>query len=866
MRAVAEALDLAPVARAEWLAVRLADRAEREAAERLLRACERAAESPVLDTPAAQLAAPILTEVEELERADPEALGAALAGRYSIQRELGRGGQATVYLASDERHNRSVALKVLHAAMFADVGPARKASRFQREIELAARLAHPHILPLYDSGAAAGRLFYVTPYVDGQSLRDRLAEGVRLPLDSVLLVLRDVARALSYAHRQGVIHRDIKPANILITRDGDALVSDFGVAKALAAATGSADTPDVDLTDGALVIGTPAYMAPEQAVGSPTIDHRADLYALGIVAYELFTGATPFAGRSRQELLAAHLSEPPAPVAADHPEVPAALADLVDRLLAKRPDDRPRDAAEVLQALDSAVASPHARRRTPSTRRSWLAAGVAVGLLVLAGAVASVVPGRQTRVPAAAGPSIVVLPFVTASSSLGDRAFTDGLTDELIRALGKVPGMQVTPSATASALQRQALGVKAIGARLGVEAILDGGVRREGERFMVTASLIAARDSQVLWSDRYEVSPGDPFAVQERIAREVVAALAPRSGDGALPARLVEWGTANPEAYELYQKGRYLFSMRQRDALFSALQYFERAVALDTAYARAYAGIADAYSLLGVFGHLRPHEAFPKGRAAAERAIALDSLLAEAHAMLAHQLFVYEWNWQAAGPAFERAIALDPRYPLGRMYYASYLHSIGRPEEALAQLAVAQTLDPLNPTAVLSGRVYVDTHRPDEALRILRELVELDPRRDLGHELLAHAFLQKRMSGEAIASMQRAAALSGARDSAQLAYIYAASGDKAEARHVLSRLLQSRSRLDLLGFHLGMAYAGLGEADEAFRWLEAAYRERGGFMNLLAVSSGFEAVRSDPRFAGLLRRMGLAYPPAKSPS
>jgi len=589
--------------------------------------------------PAVQFAAPLVTEVEE------QGLRAALAGRYTIERELGQGGQATVYLARDERHGRLVALKVLHQPSRAE-----GAAWFEREIEFAARLSHPHILPLYDSGAAAGRLYYITPYVDGESLRDRLARSGPFPLANALRILRDVARALAHAHRHGVVHRDIKPANILLNREGDALVSDFGVAKALAAGA--------ELTEGGLVIGTPAYMAPEQAAGDPTIDTRADLYSFGVVASELLIGAT--------------LSLP--------------LAALVDRLLAKRPADRPSDATEVLQLLDAAMAGPEPER-----------------------------------------------------------------------------------------------------------------------------------------------------------------------------------GTENAEAYELYRKGQHLYNTRQRDGLLGALQYFERAVARDAAYARAYAGIADVYTLLGAFGHLPPRDALAKGRAAAERAMALDGKLAEGHAARAHQLFVLEWNWEEAGPAFERAIALDPRYPTVRMYYASYLHSIGRSEDALAQLNVAQELDPLTPTGMLSGRVYVDTRRPDAAIRVLQELVELDPRRDLAHQLLGHAYLQKGMHQQAIASMQRAAALSGARDSAQLAYIYAATGDHTEARRILGRLMDGadRSSLGLLGFHIAMAYAGLGDTEEVFRWLTTAYTERVGFMSLLAVTTGFESVRADPRFADLLRRMGLAEAAAR---
>ncbi len=492
-------------------------------------------------------------------------------------------------------------------------------------------------------------------------------------------------------HRQGVIHRDIKPANILVSREGDALVGDFGVARGLAAASEPAGQEGtapvgaaVDLTDGGQIVGTPAYLSPEQAAGKRDIDHRADLYGLGVVAYELLTGAPPFAGATPGELLTAHLSEAPLPVRARDPRISPELAGLVDRMIAKRPEDRPDNADEVLAILD-----------------------------------------------------------------------------------------------------------------------LELGKLRETDRRN------AARDS------------------------------------------------IDPEAMALFQKGRHLLGMRQRDALLTAIQYFERAIALDPGYARAHAAVADAYALLGVFGHLEPKQAFDLSRAAAELALAIDDRLAEAHAALAHQLFVYQWKWQDAGPALERAVALDPGYPMSRLYHASYLHSIGRSAEALAQLEVAHALDPLHPTAMLGGRIYVDTHRPDDAIRVLQEVLELDPRRDLAHELLAHALLEKRQYTDAVASMRRAAALNGARGEAQLAYVLAVSGRSAEARQVLDRLHASGEPLHLLGFHLGMTYAGLGEPDEAFQWLEKAFLVRGGYMNLLAVSHGFDNIRPDPRFVSLLERIGL---------
>jgi len=685
-RLVGEALDLPAGARVAHIEAASADPGIRTAAKRLLQACERAADSYVLDAPAAELASSIIDEVDQQTAID--ALGAALAGRYTIEREVGRGGMATVYLARDLRHGRGVAVKLLRPPTVPGDSPARSSARFEREIRIAAGLSHPHILPLFDSGSTDGLLYYITPFVDGESLRERLERTGPPPAAEAVQLLRDVSRALAHAHRQGFVHRDIKPANILVTRDGDALVADFGVARALAAVQAEAEMPDgaapmdVPSTDETLVIGTPAYMAPEQIAGAPDCDHRVDLYALGALAYELLTGASPFAGRSRQEQLAAHATEIPRPAGARCPDVPPDLAGLVDRLLAKRPDDRPSSADEVLEVL-------------------------------------------------------------------------------------------------------------------------------------------------------------------ERVISDQVA---------EAPARR---GTPDPEAYRLYMKGRHLLGTRQREALFSASRYFEQAIARDPGFARAFAGIADTWVFLSLFGHVRPHDGFQKARTAAERALELDGAQVEGHAALAHIRFVYDWDWEAAESALRRAIGMDPSYPELRMYYASLLHSVGRSDEALTQLDSARELDAVGRTGLFRGRIFVDTNRPDEAIEVLQEEVALEPRRDLAHECLAHAFLQKGRDAEAIASMQRAAALSGPRDTAQLAYIHARTGDVAEARRVLAGLFEGGRPPDVLGFHLAMAYAGLGDAEEAFRWLEAAYRERAGFMSLLGVSSGFEAIRADPRFGDLLARMGL---------
>jgi serine/threonine-protein kinase len=866
-RITADALEQPEHERAAFVERACTDPDLRRQVEALLSSClEADAADAFLMEPAPVFAAALVEHVDEADggettigaaREAPADLQAALAGRYTIGRELGRGGMATVYLARDERHRRDVALKVVHQDLASIVGPSSGARRFQREIEIAARLNHPHILPLYDSGAAAGHLYYIMPFVDGETLRGRLARAGALSIHDAVRLLRDVARALAHAHGHGVVHRDIKPENILLNRDGDALVADFGVAKALAAAVG----PDQQtLSAIGLVLGTPAYMAPEQALGDADTDHRADLYALGLVAYEVLAGAPPFSGRNAHELTAAHLTKAPTPIGDLRPDVPPALARLVTALLAKAPAERPQDATQVLRALadePNATLSPVVTR--PLRSRARVPKRIVLGVSALLLVTAVVWLGTYWRSDSVMppSPSIAVIPFVSTSGNADDDPFTDGLTDELIAALSRVPALKVVGRTSVFALRGKNLTIRTFADTLHVNYLVEGTVRRAQERLKVAAQLVDVRDSRVAWSASYDRDRRDIFAVQEQIARDIATTLSVRLTGNDVPTRLAPQPTEDFEAYQLYSKGRYFFSLRRRDDLHRAVQYFVEATQRDSGFARAYAGLADAYSALGILGFERPHDVFPKARAAAERAIALDPKLGEAHGALAHELFTYEWNWKAAEESFTTAIALDPKYTQIRLAYAAFLQGQDRGEEALAQLRVMREVDPLAATGSMSGRVYVNSHRPDEAIRDLKETLELNPRSELAHQLLGHAYLQKRMNDEAIQEFRRAAALNGVRDSAHLAYAYGVTGHRADGQRLIETLVASGQRRYLPPFHIALAYAGLGDKDAAFRWLERAYDEHASFMDGLKVTPGFDGLHSDPRFAALLKRMNF---------
>ena len=552
----------------------------------------------------------------------PTLPGGLLADRYRLDEEIGRGGASTVYLAEDLKHGRKVAIKVLRPVPGAGYEP----QRFLREIRIAARLAHPQILPLHDSGeieperADGPRLLYfVMPYAGCESLRNRLAREGALPVDVALRITRAVAAALSYAHRHGVIHRDIKPENILL-QEGEPVVSDFGVATAISAAGGDS----IYVTDRGFAVGTPAYMSPEQATAEPGLDGRSDQYSLACVLYEMLAGDPPFAGTGARATMARHAIEAPAPIGTRRPNVPPAIERALARALAKEPADRFPGMAEFADALVSPLPE----------------------------VVPAAAPGtaREAR-------TIAVLPFVNASGDPDNEYLSDGITDELIHALGKVEGLHVASRTSVFALKGLREDVRNLGARLGVSAVLEGTVRRSGNRLRITAQLSGMAEGRTLWSERYDRELEDVFDIQDEIARTMVTTLRStllRDLGDAPPVRY----TANLTAYHLYLKGRYWWNRRTQSAIAEGIKYFERAIEEDASYALAYTGLADSYALQVDYRGAPVREGMEKARELARRALELDETLAEAHTSLAWVTFIHDWDWpdrRRAVPAGDRA-------------------------------------------------------------------------------------------------------------------------------------------------------------------------------------------------------------------
>ncbi|HYR32166.1 MAG TPA: protein kinase [Gemmatimonadales bacterium] len=775
-------------------------------------------------------------------------LYAALADRYRIDRELGRGGMATVFLAHDLKHDRPVALKVLHPDLARVVGP----DRFLREIRLSARLQHPHIVVVHDSGEVDGQLWYTMPFVEGGTLHDRLLRERQLPMEDALRIASEVADALHYAHQHGVIHRDIKPENILLSgaphRD-HAMVTDFGIARVLA--------PDLSqrLTDSGISVGTPQYMSPEQAMAGRDLDARTDVYSLGCVLYEMLTGEPPYTGPSPQAVLAKRLSEP-VPHLRTGRDVPAALEGAVTKALARAPADRFPSAADFAAALQPYRSGASLAPSVAPRRRLPLAVVLAV-LVVALGAVATLKWASSSRGKPLA--SAAVLPFIDLSSQQDQQYFSDGLTEELITALSQVPGLRVAARTSSFQFRSQGSDVHQIGRKLDVGAVLEGSVRRSGNRLRVSAQLINVKDGYQLWSESYDRDVADIFAVQEDVARSIVAALRLRlapAGASALAAR----PTADLEAYDLYLKGRFAWNQRSGPALFEAVRDLEKAVARDSTFARAWAALADAYILVVPYGGGSPAQGWRNAQAAARKALALDSTSAEAYTSLAYGSMIYAWDWRAAEENFQRAIAADPNYPTGHHWYGDFLAGRGRFAEAQAEMSRAHELDPLSwQIAVEWGWVSYLQHRNDEAAARIREVLALDPNYAQGHFRLGLVQIQQRRYPEAIASFKRALDLGAfyPQAASALGFAYGVSGNRAAALNVLADLQRRSARELVPPATIAIVYAGMGDAPRGIEWLNRGIDEKDlyipeNFFDLL-----YDPLRNDPRFAQVVARMGL---------
>jgi len=645
-----------------------------------------------------------------------ERLTAALADRYRIERELGAGGMATVYLAEDLKHHRKVAVKVLRADLAASLGP----ERFLREVTIAANLQHPHVLPLYDSGQADGFLYYVMPYVEGISLRQKLIREGELPIADAVRILRDMADALAYAHQHGVVHRDIKPENVMLS-GRHALVTDFGVAKAVSEATGRQT-----LTTAGVALGTPAYMAPEQAAADPHTDHRADIYAFGVVAYELLTGRPPFTGASPQAILAAHVTTAADPVTKFRASIPPALAALVMRCLEKKPADRWQSAEEMIPQLESAL-TPSGGMTPTATQPGYMGVArrgrrwTAVGAVLIVGAAALAIGrwGMSRAGPGYPRTAIAVLPFENLSAKGPESYFAGGLHDELLTQLAKVASLSVRGRTSVMGYTGTAKPIKQIADELSVGTLLEGSVQVVGERLRVNVQLINAMTDEPLWAERYDRTLDDAFAVQSEIAQQIVTSVGATLGRTEQRA-IAEAPTANAQAYRLYLQG--LEYVGRPDYLRSnweiAQDFYERAVALDSTFAIAHAALSYLHGRMSWFRYDPSPERLVRQRAEAEIALRLAPHLAQAHVAMGAVHYFGRRDWQTALKEYRIALEGLPN-DAGLWELIGYVHRrLGNWDEALAALDKVVALDPRNANALydLGGITLLLLHRYREAV------------------------------------------------------------------------------------------------------------------------------------------------------
>jgi len=775
-------------------------------------------------------------------------------GPYEILSRLGAGGMGEVYRARDARLGRDVAAKVLPPE--ASRSPERLA-RFEAEARSASALNHPNIVTIYDIGECEGISYIAMELVEGRTLRSVLTEGP-LPARKLLAIASQVADGLAKAHGAGIVHRDLKPENVMVTAEGFAKILDFGLAKlAQPASIGSEQAVQTmsPVTAPGLVMGTVAYMSPEQARGKP-VDFRSDQFSLGSMLYEMLTGRPPFARESAPETMAAVIRDEPEPVERAAPRTPVPLRWIVERCLAKDPDERygstrdlARDLARLRGGLSEAADVPP-RDSAPAPAPS----------------------GRQSAVPASAStaampadsgavrlPSVAVLPFVSMSADPENEFFADGITEDVIAHLAKIRTLRVTSRTSVMAFKRRQQSLREVGAALGVRVVLEGSVRRARNRVRIVAQLVDTHTDEHIWADSYDRDLDDIFAIQTDVALQIAAALqAELTVDER--ARIERRPTKNLEAYQFYLQGRHHLVSFSKEGVTASLHYFEQAVARDPGFALAYAGMAHAYSQFGVGGisGVVPLEAFARAQRAVDSALALDNNLAEAHGIVGLLRFTRDFDWKGAEAEFRLALSLSPGSADLYDHLGWLCSAMGRFDESLALMRRARELDPLTHRSDVANEL-MRAGRPQEALADAERAVALDPSFARVHAVYGWACIELGRTGDGLSALERAVELSTGSTIflAQLGQACAMTGDRARARTILAELSAMAERHYVAAYHFAHIYTGLGEDETAIDCLERAFEERSGGIYGVKGSYLFAALRNHPRFQALLRRMNL---------
>lgn len=825
-------------------------------------------------------------------------------GRYEIRAQIGSGGMGEIYQAADIALERTIALKTLPEEFASD--PIRM-RRFIQEARAASALNHPNILTIFEINQEGPTPYIATEFIDGITLRRRLGGG-RIGLMEAVEIAIQIASALEAAHQAGIVHRDIKPENVMLRKDGYVKVLDFGLARPTELLDVSTEAATMVNTEFGVIVGTASYMSPEQARGQ-RVDARSDIFSLGMVIYEMLAGRPPFIGETNSDVLASILKEEPPPLGALAADVPAALETIVNGALAKDKDQRyqtvgelHRDLKRLKQKLDFEF-----QKELPEHTHAHEPAGIPTAMMPARSFTIEEPPAQTTSaglgLPAAGSArrlaqaavlialpglvlvayllfakkanaidSIAVLPFTYANSDqkelIGPDAnwLSDGITESIINDLSHVPNLKVIARTSVFRYKGQNVDPQTVGRELNVRAVVIGRIVQMGDTVSVQTELVDVQNQTQLWGERYRRKVSDVLELPEDISRQISEGLKLELS-GEARKQISKRYTINPQAYELYWKGRYHWNQRQPEDANQAIKYFQEAIKLDPQYALAYAGLADCY-VLGNILQMPPKQAMPMAAEAARKALAIDSQLAEAHTSLAKIKLSYEWDWAGAEAEFKQAIHLNPGYATAHQWYGVYLSEMGRHDESIRERAIAQELDPLSLSIATGlGRAMYWARRYDESISRLQAAMPRDPNYADTYWSLGLAYEQKRMHAEAISAFQRAVELSRSSEFAEgkpemmavLAYAYGQAGRPREARSILDQLKKaSTSQHYVSPYALSLIYVALNDKDSAFQSLGQAFQERDENFVHLRVDPRLDPIRSDARFQQLLKQINLA--------